>query len=337
MNEPTATAKENPVHEENPVNADPRQPLVSVVIPAYNAADTLPQTLDSIFAQTWPRVQIVVVDDGSRDDTAAVLAGYGARLTCETIPNSGGPSRPRNRGVALAGGEFIAFFDSDDLMEPDKLARAVEIFARHPQVGLVCSNFRSIDNAGAVLQEDYLADYRQFRAHLRPAAVADTGLLDAEDAFRELLRANFVGTSSVVCRREVLQEAGPFDEEMKNGDDHDMWLRIARTGATMAFIDRVLHAYRITPGGVTARGPDRVPAMIRTLRNQIPHCRREEDRRFLQRKIRELHFVRGWELREAGRQAESIASYRAGLEIGWSLRPWIACLKARLRALLDRN
>lgn len=319
------------------MSSDPQHPLVSVVIPAWNAADTLPSTLETVFAQTWPSVQVVVVDDGSTDGTADVLASYGEQITWESIANSGGPSRPRNRGVALSEGAFIAFFDSDDLMEPDKLARAMAVLGKHPEVGLVCSEFRSINPAGQILQDEYLQGYRRFRGQLSPTELPKTGLLESTAAFQELLRANFVGTSSVVCRHEALAAAGPFDESMKNADDIDMWLRMAAAGTGFAFIDQALHAYRITPGGVTARGAARIPAIIAGLEKQIPHCRREEDRAFIRSRVRELHLERGWLLRESGDTAGSIASYREGLAIRWGWRPWIACLKARWQKVREED
>lgn len=318
----------SPVAKENSLPMDSQPALVSVVIPTWNAADTLPETLETVFGQTWPNIQVVVIDDGSSDNTAEVLSRYGDQVTWETIENSGGPSRPRNRGIALSRGEFIAFFDSDDLMERDKIASAMEVFRRHPAVGFVCTNFRSIDVAGNVLQENYLQEYRTFRDSLQPTDNPHTALLEGSAAFRRLLRTNFVGTSSVLCRAEVLARVGPFDESMKNGDDRDMWLRIAREGIGFAFIDRILHSYRVTPGGVTARGAARIPAMIHCLEKNIPHCRRPQDRRFIQERIRQLHLERAWQLRQEDQLDESVASYRRGLAMGWGLRPWVGYLRA---------
>ncbi|MCP4292787.1 MAG: glycosyltransferase [bacterium] len=305
-------------------------PLVSVVIPTWNAAAYLPETLETIFNQTWPQIQIVVVDDGSTDSTNNVLGQYQGRIKTINLENSGGPSRPRNKGIEHSDGEFIAIFDSDDLMEPEKLALAMEVFRLEPNVGLVCTNFRSIDPNGEVLNPDYLAEYHQFRTDLQPANIPDTQLISGSAAFSHLLRGNFIGTSSVVCRREVFEAAGPFDEEMKNADDIDMWLRIAQNNCTMAFIDQQLHSYRITPGGVTARGAGRIPAMIKGLENQIDFCCNEADKNFIHQKIRHLHLDRAWELRQSGNKKDSLESYRAGLAMGFGLRPFIGFMKTLL-------
>ena len=313
------------------------QPVISVIIPTWNAADFLPATLESVLAQTWPSVEIVVVDDGSTDATAELLAGYGARIKVVALANSGGPSRPRNQGVQHSEGEFIAFFDSDDLMEPEKLSCAMEVFAAHPEVDFFCSNFRSIDINGEVLKNDYLSEYSVFRKDLRPANLADVGLMPGESAFRNLLRTNFVGTSSVVCRRHRLVEAGPFIEEMKNSDDVEMWRRLAHRGCTFAFMNRVLHSYRITPGGITARGGGRFPAMVMGLERHLPNCSREEDRHQIQDQIRKLHLGRAWYLRRAGDYSEAIESYKTGLAMGWELGGFVGLMRTRLLAFLKGN
>lgn len=312
-------------------------PLISVIVPTWNAADFLPATLETIFSQTWPAVEIIVVDDGSTDGTADFLAGYGDRIKVVSLTNSGGPSRPRNFGVKNSKGKFVAFFDSDDLMEPDKLSCAMEVFAAHPEVDFVSSNFRSINVENEVLKDDYLAEYSVFRKDLKPTNQPGVGLMDGESAFRHLLRSNFVGTSSVVCRRDRLMAAGPFIEEMKNSDDVEMWRRLAHQGCTFAFVDRVLHSYRITPDGISARGAGRFPAMIMGLESHLPNCSRQEDRDYIQDQVRHLHFGRAWVLRRAGQYPEAIEAYRTGLNIGWNLGGFVGLIRTWMLALLKQS
>lgn len=303
-------------------------PLISVVIPTWNAADYLPQTLDSVLAQTWDRVEILVVDDGSTDDTADVVARYGDRVRCLRQENWGGPSRPRNLAVEAARGELIAFFDADDLMEPDKLSVAAEAFGTSPEIDFVFSSFREIDEKGRVLKEDFLAGYTEFRRHLEPG---DPPRLPGRTAYGLLLRANYVGTSSVVCRRELLDRVGSFDEEMLNADDIDMWRRMAWSGATFAFLDRVLHSYRKVPGGVTGRGAaHRLPAVLRGLRKQLDLDLTESERAGVTKRLHDFELQFAYGLCEAGRIDESRKLYLRllrerfswpGLK-GW-LRTWL--------------
>jgi glycosyltransferase involved in cell wall biosynthesis len=120
-------------------------PLVSVVIPAFNAAKYIRETLDSVLAQTYRPIEIVVVDDGSTDGTREQILAYGDRVRYVWQPNSGGCSSPRNYGVRMASGEFIAFLDADDLIAPERIAAAVAVMKRRPDVGLAFTNFAHFD------------------------------------------------------------------------------------------------------------------------------------------------------------------------------------------------
>src|SRR5690606_16515588 len=122
--------------------------LVSVVIPAYNAAGLIGETIESILTQRYPSVEIIAVDDGSADATANVVEGFGSRVRLARQPNSGGCSSPRNHGLRLARGEYVTFFDADDLMLPDKLARQVQYLEAHPDVSMVLMDYRNFDKAG---------------------------------------------------------------------------------------------------------------------------------------------------------------------------------------------
>ncbi len=291
---------------------------LSVVIPTWNAASTLPDTIDTIVSQGFEGLEVIVVDDGSTDDTPRVVADLVARhdgmVRCERIPNSGGPSRPRNIGIQAARGEFIALFDSDDLMEPGKLGAQMAVFDAHPNVDLCSTDFMVIDEQGAVLQERMLDDYQSFREHLQPMAgnpdAPPVAIFQGPNLHRALIHANFVGTSSVIARREVFLEAGGFDESLGNGDDLDMWLKLARTGSTFAFLDVVGHRYRKTAGGITARGWRRLPAVAEVRRRQIPFVDDAETRAFLDSVIHSCKLGEAWGLRLDKRYAEAVAAYQ---------------------------
>lgn len=293
-----------------------RVPLVSVIIPTWNAASFLARTLDSVFAQTWPSFEVIIVDDGSTDSTPMLLQEYTDRVVVVDVEHSGGPSRPRNRGIEQARGDFIAIFDSDDLMEPDKIATSLEALQAVPHADLVFTNFRSIDANDRTLSDDYLADYHEFRQALIPTETPDVSILDPDRALRLLIHANFIGASSVTCRREALNRTGPFDESMKNADDIDMWMRMASQGRVFVFLDRVLHSYRINPGGVTSRGADRIPGMIYGLQKQlgVGHSRQVEAE--IKAAIGRLYAGRAWSLRKQRRLHEARGCYREALRRG---------------------
>ena len=123
-------------------------PLVTVVIPTYNQASYLREAIDSVLAQTYPAIEVIVVDDGSTDETAAVLRSYGERIRAIHQENHGA-AHALNRGIREATGEFVCWLSSDDAFLPDKVALQVDAFAADPGLGLCFTGFDTIDAAGA--------------------------------------------------------------------------------------------------------------------------------------------------------------------------------------------
>ena len=113
-----------------------REPLVSVIIPTYNSSQYIKEAIDSVLAQTYKNFEIIVIDDGSTDNTKEVLAPY-LSVIKYIYKNNGGPASARNRGIKEANGEFVAFLDADDVWKPDRLARGVDILDQRPEVGLI--------------------------------------------------------------------------------------------------------------------------------------------------------------------------------------------------------
>lgn len=194
-------------------------PVVSVVIPAHDAAAFLGECLDSVTAQAggWVR-EVIVVDDGSSDATADVARAHaGVRLI--RLPANGGPGAARNAGIAAAQGEWVAFLDADDLWPPDALASALAVLQRDAGAALVFGDCRQFDAGGP--QARTLFEDGGFGA----AAWGDGARVP--QAHARLLAANFITTGSVVARRAVLQALGGFDEGLRRVEDLDLWLRIA--------------------------------------------------------------------------------------------------------------
>jgi len=210
-------------------------PRVSIVLATRNQAAFLPDAIASVRAQTRGDWELLLVDDGSTDETP----GVAARATADArIHYLRGPHRERsaarNRGVAAAGGDLVAFLDGDDLWRPEKLARQLDALERTPHAGLCYTIARYVDAAGAPLP-----------VRRPPAAVAG-------DVFPALVRANLMILSSVVVPRRVLDEVGGFDERLPalGCEDWDLWLRIARR-FPVAVVPDELVAYR-RHGGNTA-------------------------------------------------------------------------------------
>jgi glycosyltransferase involved in cell wall biosynthesis len=186
-------------------------PLVSVVIPTYNYGHYICETIESVLGQTYSPIEIIIVDDGSTDDTKERLAAYGDRVRGIHQQNRG-LSAARNTGIQAARGEFVALLDSDDLWLPDKLERQVAAAVAQPDIGLVATERFSIDETGRRL--DYVAE-----------SCSRGGL--NEFTVRDLLEFPAFSPSSVLARRDCLLAVGGFNEGLQGVEDMDMWVRIA--------------------------------------------------------------------------------------------------------------
>ncbi len=310
-----------------------KAPQVSVVVPAYNAARYLPRTLASIVAQEGVDLEVLVVDDGSRDDTADVVRAFaGPALRYLPQQPSGGPARPRNVGIGEAAGELVALCDADDVMLPGKLAAAVAVFAARPEVDLVHTDFAAIDADDKVLRPRYLEQYQRFRQALQPTDLPDVSLLAGRVLYEQLLHANFVGTSSVVMRRRTALAVGGFDETLRNADDYDLWCRLAWSGATFAFIDAVHHQYRLHGGNLSKKTTLRKPAAIKVWEKQRALPLDSAERQRVDEVLAQLYLAYADGLREERRRGEALAMYQVALRERMSLHG----LAGLVRALLTR-
>ena len=231
-------------------------PVVSVVIPTYNRARVIGETIESVLAQELRDFELIIVSDGSTDGTEAVVESYrDARITLVKQENSGGPARPRNTGVAHARGKYVAFCDDDDLWMPSKLRRQVEVMEQHPEAALCFTGGEAFGDGAQLAQ----------RALKRGVDKAH---------FRALLYSNYIANSSVLVRRSVLAEVGPFNVErfLHGAEDYEMWLRIARRHPLVR-IEEPLIRYRIHPSnlaGNRARATRRSIYIVRNLHRQVP-------------------------------------------------------------------
>lgn len=188
-----------------------RTPLVSVIIPTYNRAALLLQAIASVLEQDYPRYELLVADDGSTDDTLQRVAVFGGRLRYLRLEHSGRPSVARNRALEAARGDLVAFLDDDDLWQPGKLTRAVDLLARDPAPGWVYGDF-------CLLQMDGILSSPLLEPHQKRSGAILTPLIG--DCF--------VHTSTVLARRALLKAVGGFDESFATAEDYDLWLRLAQ-------------------------------------------------------------------------------------------------------------
>jgi glycosyltransferase involved in cell wall biosynthesis len=185
-------------------------PAVSIVIPAYNAAWCVRKAIDSVLAQDYHDRELIVVNDGSTDDTVSVLASYGSAIRVIHQPN-GGMSNARNAGIRAARGEFLAFLDSDDWWLPQKLGRQVGLLRAQPDLGF-CSCAARVENPeGRLLNLWGCPAWKgSFVAHLFGSSADVPG-----------------SCSAVLARRALVLQVGAFDETLRGAEDPDLWIRLA--------------------------------------------------------------------------------------------------------------
>ena len=192
-------------------------PTISIIIPTYNRAALLKETLESVLAQTYTDYEIIIIDDGSTDHTEETVQAF---LTDDRIryikqPNAG-VSVARNHGIFEARGEWIAFLDSDDLWFPDKLEKQMAFLAEHPTAGAVCCPAYAYQDGQIQKNEEGM----MIRLHTE----RNTSVLP----FELFATTNYVWPSSVVVRKLILYHAGLFEGGLKIGEDFCLWVKIAR-------------------------------------------------------------------------------------------------------------
>ncbi len=180
---------------------------VSVIVPTFNRADRVVRAVSSVLAQTFPALEIIVVDDGSTDHTQKVLIPFKDRIRTITLSANQGVSRARNRGIQSAMAPFIAFLDSDDHWLPDKLAVQAAFFETHPRA--------------RICQTDEIWMRRGRRVNPKNRHIKPSG-----DIFVPSLKLCLVSPSAVMLKRSLLDEVGLFDETLPACEDYDLWLRI---------------------------------------------------------------------------------------------------------------
>lgn len=233
--------------EQEIVSADP--PVVSVIMPAYNVAPFIAETLDAVAAQTFDAYEVIVVNDGSPDteELERALAPYRNRIVYIEQENKGAGAA-RNAALRVARGEFVAFLDADDLWLPDYLSE---------QLGFIRTGDYDLVYADALLFGDSPLAGRTFM---------DIAPSEGEVTFASLVggRCNVI-TSGVVARRRLVLEAGLFDEGLRNSQDFELWVRLVRRGARVAYQRKVLLRYRYHEGSLSGDALNQIKRELRVL------------------------------------------------------------------------
>jgi teichuronic acid biosynthesis glycosyltransferase TuaG len=228
-------------------------PLVSVVIPVYNQGQYLATAIDSVLAQDYAPIELIVVNDGSTDDTAAVLAGYAGRITSLDQPNRGA-SHALNRGIEACAGSLVCWLSADDEFLPGKVAAQVGALQSDPDLWLSCTGYDVVDATGELVRRMQAPRWRH------------------ADPFVAVFWENPINGSTVMVRRAVFEQMGYFDTTLQADVDADMWLRIAPIGRIQQ-LDGAFLRYRIHGASLSANRPLMIDSMTRV---RLPHVRSGE-------------------------------------------------------------
>ncbi|MFU8830727.1 MAG: glycosyltransferase family 2 protein [Wenzhouxiangella sp.] len=273
-----------------------RSPVVSVITPVFNGATWLGEALDSALAQTFPSIEIIVVNDGSTDDSLAIARSRADN--CEKIriidqPNAGLPAA-RNRALKLARGAYLALLDADDAWFPNHLLLAMKAFEDDPDLGLVHSNIQRVDADGAVVD------------------IPPRCWHEDMDAFEALaLRHEHVSCPTAVFSRTALDTVGGFDPRFTGlgCEDRDLWLRIAER-FRIRYLDQVTARYRLHPASMSAAG-ERMALARQMLVAKLAESARGA--RLVSRMEAMIESDLGLSLSEQGRHIQAIARQWAAL------------------------
>jgi glycosyltransferase involved in cell wall biosynthesis len=198
---------------------------ISAVIPAYNCAAFIEEAIDSILRQSQPIDEIIIVDDGSTDNTEELVRSMANNTANPTIvytkQDNEGPSSARNRGIEIAKGDWIAFLDADDRWTPNKIALQMAALEKEPTLQLIAGDMTETDQQGAILVESVLAKHDLLDKFQTLAGRPIPNVLTA------LLNKNFIPTGTVLVKRAVLQDVGGFNPHIRFGEDLELWAKIA--------------------------------------------------------------------------------------------------------------
>lgn len=272
------------------------EPLVSVIVPTHNCRDYICESIDTVLNQSYKNIEVVVVDDGSTDDTKRLLEQYGARVTYY-YQEQQGVAAARNFGLKQVRGPLVALQDADDRWLPNKIEAQVRALQRFPESKLVFSDYATFDKSGVILPSA-CSRFPHLQLWLDQHRVQGTSMAHGQ-LYWELMLGNCIGTCSVLAVKDALAEYNGFDGAFKTGEDLDLWLQIS-TKYPVLYIDEVLAEYRVNPSGLSGSLETRnMTWSFDRARVREKHLRQNLVPASIRRKVERLQRKHCWELGRA--------------------------------------
>lgn len=250
-------------------------PLVSVILPTYNRAALLPRAVQSVLTQQVDDIELIIIDDGSTDETPAVIQTIDdSRIQYNRFVQNRGIGFGRREGIRRARGELIAFIDSDDIWLPGKLAWQVQVMQAYPQIELLFGNYRNINHTNGTQD----LGLRQTAPGLERLTVQglDNDLWEVRAGMpKGLLISNFIATSTVVFRADIVTSIGSFNDSLSGPEDFEFWWRAAVKGIRFGYARRALIERHKDEASITAQTLKFVPRFLNALDACESTARRE--------------------------------------------------------------
>ncbi len=294
-------------------------PKFSVVIPAYNSGKYLSEAIESVLSQTFQDWELLIVDDGSTDNTKNIIEGYTKRYPQKVkyfYQKNAGTSAARNRGIKAAKGEWIAFLDADDIWLSGKLELHMACFSECPEADLFYTNATMVKYDKS-RKWPYIHE-KEF--NFKPS-----------EMYVRILIRNFIPFSSVVVQKSVLEAVGGFDEAIRFCEDTDLLLRLAKK-CVFRYINSIQMIYRVSPGSKNTQLENRYRAIIRYLNTYFDpkSIVSGKIRRAITRRLAASHYKLGYILYEGNQFQEARSNFQKSLLI-W---PFVSIKQFLLFALL---
>jgi glycosyltransferase involved in cell wall biosynthesis len=279
-------------------------PKVSVIIPTYNCARYVAQAVESALGQTYSDLEVIVLDDGSTDNTPAVMRQYEGKVRYIRQENRGLPAA-RNRAIKASSGEYIALLDADDWWEPNKLSEQVPVLDGDPDLCLIYSDLEVIHDNGDVI-----------KSFLSSRPLATEGYV-----FDQLFHSGFILPSTVLLRRTHFEEAGMFDESMRSHEDMDLWVRMCQRWK-VGLIRKSLTHRRQGAANMTSNESLRSEYNVKFFEKalSLPELT-DAQRHTIIKRLGNMHFVQGYHYFSNGRMPQCRNSLLQSVRCGvWSPR-----------------
>lgn len=251
----------------------PSKPLVSIIIPCYNTVRFVEETIRSALAQTYENIEVIVINDGSTDNSEEVILSVKDARIHYVYQENKGLSAARNTGIKKAKGDFLTFLDADDLLLPNKTKIQIEYFSKHPSLDMVTCNFIRTNESGK---------------HLYSITKPNKKIKLAD-----FLKGNQIHVPSALIRKEMIAKTGFFDMTLKAAEDYDYWSRIALNKGEIFHLSQALCTYRLLDDAMTANAPRQTEMLLKVVKKNFSSSLLPDSLKYLETKAQTDTLITG--------------------------------------------